>query len=216
MKENFFDSHIKNELPCETNCNIIQNIYDFLCDNGYINKTFHCPPRQTKQEYFWLLTFHLLVNALSLVIEWCNGGVFTNKGRYISWDIRLGSFVVGLVFLWLYYTKYHLVKYLSSAKTFRHRLKLFFIFACKEQESVMKAIPNSLFEEHGNLNCSSNVEEIGYESQTSMTVHVKIESTDDITYDETDNSIVTVKGRFKHINLNTNRKLLQLNDSIES
>ena len=70
----------------------------------------------------------------------------------------------------------------------------------------MKAIPNSLFEE--NLNCSNLPEQVPYQSQTSVTVHIKIESMKDIIVDEDDNSIVHVKGRFKHIESNTNRKIL--------
>ena len=198
--------NIQSMLPKETDLNKVQNTKDYLCDNGYINKKFYCPPRQTKQEYFWMLLFHLLLNGVTLFIEWYYGGVTTSKGRYISWDIRLGSFVIGLVFLWLYYKRYHLVKFLSSAQKFRERFKLFFIFICKAENNVMKAIPNSLFEE--NLNCSNLSEQVPYQSQTSITVHVKIESMKDIIYDEADNSIVHVKGRFKHIESNSNRKIL--------
>ena len=201
--------NIQKMLPKRTDPNEVQKVKEYLCDNGYINKKFYCPPRPTKQEYFWLLLFHLLVNGLSLIIEWYNGGVTTKKGRYISWDIRLGSFVLGLIFLWLYYKRYHLVKFLSSAQKFRDRFKLFFIFICKEQGNVMKAIPNSLFEENENLNCSTLSGGVRFQSQTSMTVHVKIESMEDILCDEDDNSIIHVKGRLKHIDTNTNRKLLQ-------
>ena len=196
---------IQGILPKGTDLNIVQNTKDYLCDNGYINKEFYCPPRPTKQEYFWLLLFNLLVNGLSLIIEYYNGGVTTIKGRYISWDIRLGSFVFGLVFLWLYYKRYHLVKFLSSGQKYRDRFKLFFIFICKERGNVMKAVPNSLFEE--NLNCSTLSEEVPYQSQTSVTVHIKVDNIDDIMYDDEDNSIVHVKGRFKHIDVNTNRQL---------
>ena len=69
----------------------------------------------------------------------------------------------------------------------------------------MKAVPNSLFEE--NLNCSTLSEEVPYQSQTSVTVHIKVDNIDDIMYDDEDNSIVHVKGRFKHIDVNTNRQL---------
>ena len=105
----------------------------------------------------------------------------------------------------------NLVKFLSSAQKVRERFKLFFIFICKEQNNVMKAIPNSLFEENENLNCSTLSGGVTFQSQTSMTVHVKIDSEEDILYNEEDNSIIHVKGRLKHIDVNTNRKLLQSN-----
>ena len=59
-----------------------------------------------------------------------------------------------------------------------------------------------------NLNCSNLSEQVPYQSQTSVTVHIKIESMKDIIVDEDDNSIVHVKGRFKHIESNANRKIL--------
>ena len=200
-KLNFED--IKKMLPDDTYSSTTENVFDYLCDNGYINKTFYCPPRQTKQEFFWLFILHLMVNGLSLVIEWCNGGIATSKGRYISWDIRLGSYGFGLIFLWIYYRRYHLVKFLSSARTFRQRLKQFWLFIFKEQENVMEAIPNSLFEENIDLNCSNAETNRTNQSQTTMTVHVGIESMNDITMDPEDNSVVTVKGKFKHLGVNT-------------
>ena len=204
-KLNFED--IKKALLDDANSSTTENVFDYLCDNGYINKTFYCPPRQTKQEFFWLFILHLMVNGLSLVIEWCNGGISTSKGRYISWDIRLGSYGFGLIFLWIYYRRYHLVKFLSSARTLRQRLKQFCLFIFKEQENVMEAIPNSLFEENMDLNCSNAETNRANQSQTTMTVHVGIESMNDITMDPEDNSVVTVTGRFKHLGINTSANI---------
>lgn len=201
---------VKSSLPDQTECNTVQTVLDYLCENGYINKVFYFQPRQTKQEYFWLFIFHLLVNGMSLIIERCNGGIMTDKGRYISWDIRLGSFLVGLVFLWIYYSRYHLDKYLSSAETVKQRLKMFFIFICKEKVKPMTSIPNSLYEEYMDHSCS--IRDFQHQhSQTSITVHVKIKGIEDISYqyeDEKGDSIVVVKGRFKKINTNSNRKIL--------
>ena len=134
----------------------------------------------------------------------------TDKGRYISWDIRLGSFLVGLVCLWIYYSRYHLDKYLSSAETVRQRLKMFFIFICKEKVKPMTSIPNSLYEEYVDNSCSIRNFQHQH-SRTSITVHVKIKSVEDVRYqheDENGDSIVVVTGRFKQINTKSNRKLL--------
>ena len=40
-----------------------------------------------------------------------------------------------------------------------------------------------------------------------MTVHVGIESMNDITMDPEDNSVVTVTGRFKHLGINTSANI---------
>ena len=66
----------------------------------------------------------------------------------------------------------------------------------------MEAIPNSLFEENIDLNCSNAETSWSNQSQTTMTVHVGIESMNDITMDPKDNSVVTVKGKFKHLGVN--------------
>ena len=50
-----------------------------------------------------------MINLVALGIEVANGGIQTNKGLYYSWDIRLSTFFLGLIFLALYYKKYHLL-----------------------------------------------------------------------------------------------------------
>ena len=70
----------------------------------------------------------------------------------------------------------------------------------------MKAIPNSLFST--DCNHSRIVGQVTYQSQTSITVHVKIDNTEDISYIDDDHSLVQVKGQFKYIDINTNRNLL--------
>jgi hypothetical protein len=85
-----------------------RKIYDDLVKKGFINrKLFN--PRRAKSEYFWLLIFHLIINVIALGIEVVNGGIQTNKGLYYSWDIRFSMFFLGLIFLALYYKKYHLL-----------------------------------------------------------------------------------------------------------
>jgi hypothetical protein len=39
-----------------------------------------------------------------------NGGVWTSQGHYYSWDIRLASLLLALVFLLMYYKKYHILR----------------------------------------------------------------------------------------------------------
>ena len=71
----------------------------------------------------------------------------------------------------------------------------------------MEAIPNSLFEENIDLNCSNAETNRANQSQTTMTVHVGIESMNDITMDPEDNSVVTVTGKFKHLGVNTSSNI---------
>ena len=91
-----------------TSKKVIRKKFEDLVKKGFINRHLF-NPRRTKTEFFWLLMLHLVINVIALAIEVANGGIQTNKGLYYSWDIRLSTFFLGLVFLTLYYKKYHLL-----------------------------------------------------------------------------------------------------------
>jgi hypothetical protein len=101
-------------------------------------------PVQTKREFFWLFLFVLLENLLALAIELGNGGVWTSQGHYYSWDVRLLSFVLSLVFLCAYYKKYHATACLLDpfAPRCGGWLRDLPICFCCEEESSISAPPN--------------------------------------------------------------------------
>ena len=86
---------------------------DHLENIGMVNTPL-LNPVQTKREYFWLFMIVLLENVVALCIELLNGGVWTSQGHYYSWDVRLVSLVLGLVFLVAYYKKYHMTRDITS------------------------------------------------------------------------------------------------------
>ena len=78
----------------------IEEVVQILNDKGLINKKLF-NPRRTKKEYFWLLIFFVFFNLAAFGIEFANDGAklsLTNR-NYYSWDVRLGTFVMGLIFL---------------------------------------------------------------------------------------------------------------------
>ncbi len=88
---------------------LLESTFQKLVDSGYINKKLF-NPRRTKAEFFWLLAIQLFLNLLALTVEVVNGGAKTAHGLYYSWDVRLASFFMGLIFLALYYKKYHVMR----------------------------------------------------------------------------------------------------------
>ena len=150
---------------------------------------------------------HIFIIAYSLVIEWANGGIPTKKGIYVPWDIHLGLFFLGFLFLFLYYKRYHIVKSLELSATFKERLKLFRILIFKETKEVMRAIPNTLLlDEPMNESFPHNSKGIGqltYKSQTSIVVHFKLEEVENITYIDEDSSKVEIKTPLKKPYMNS-------------
>jgi len=88
-------------------------------------------PIPTKREYFWLFFIVVIQNIVALIIEvatvptrhfltdsphsmMVNGGVWTADGHYYSWDVRLATLLLGLVFLIMYYKKYHVLRDLTT------------------------------------------------------------------------------------------------------
>ncbi len=82
----------------------LKMIYADLSRNGFINKRLRVP-HKTKREYFWLFIFHIVFSCAALIIEITNGGLSVTSGVYYSWDVRLASFLLGFIFLLLYYKR---------------------------------------------------------------------------------------------------------------
>lgn len=117
----------------------IREIHRDLDKLKFINKELY-NPQKTKMEYFWLIGFHFLFSAFALVLEIVNGGTYTKSGLYYSWDVRLGSFMMGIVFLLLYYKKYHPLRDLVSTSGCRPQI-FCPIFWCCVKDAPLKAIP---------------------------------------------------------------------------
>ena len=150
--------------------NVLEKAFDYLVEEGFINKRLY-NPRRTKQEYFWLLSIHFLINLVGLGIEAINGGIDTPKGMYITWDIRMGSFSVGLLFLFLYYKRYHILKDLTRVHLCGKNCKYCQVFCCVKHDEPMQAIPDD--EEMQNYLQVPNAMEITtktIETQTSVQI----------------------------------------------
>ena len=82
------------------NAEHIEEVVQTLNDKGLINKKLF-NPRRTKKEYFWLLIFFVFFNLAAFGIEFANDGakLSISNGNYYSWDVRSGTFVMGLIFL---------------------------------------------------------------------------------------------------------------------
>ena len=175
---------------------LAKRIHTYLSENGYINKRLQ-NPRQTKQEYVWLFSIHLIINFFSLSIEFLNGGISTEKGIYVSWDIRIVSFLLGLFFLRLYYNTINVIKSKRPSTPLLSRLKnIRLILCCKEKPYVTHAIPY-------NLTISKVIEldkadgariNITLETQTSYTFKIKKEDIAKFAYiDESQDGTVQIK-----------------------
>ena len=169
-KLTFFD--VRMEIPKRTTITIpeeaIQKAFDHLVSEGFINKRLY-NPRRSKQEYFWLLGIHLLINLVALCVEVINGGVSTPKGMYVSWDVRLSSFIMGLVFLLLYYKRYHVLKDLTRVQICGIGCKYCKVFCCIKQDEPMKAIPDDEeMQVHLKLTKKNESTSRTIETQTSM------------------------------------------------
>ena len=136
---------VKNELPAKTKLtvpdDVIEKAFKYLVSEGFINKRLY-NPRRTKREYFWLLLIHLFINLVAFSIEIINGGVKTPKGMYVSWDVRLVSFLMGLIFLILYYKRYHVLKDLTRVPVCGCGYEYCPIFCCIRKDAPMQAIPD--------------------------------------------------------------------------
>jgi len=123
---------------------LIQEAIDNLEAQGLINKTLF-NPRRTKTEYFWLFLIQLIINVLAIIPEFVNGGIKTDHGLYYSYDVRLGSFLISIVFLTFYYKRYHVLKNLNQNFSFCGcGLKYCPILCCVKKDEPMKAIPDEI------------------------------------------------------------------------
>ena len=189
------------ENDTEEKVKLAQKIHTYLACNGYINKKLH-NPRQTKQEYVWLFSIHLIVNLFSLSIEFLNGGISTEKGIYVSWDIRIVSFLLGLFFLRLYYNTINIIKSKRPSTPFLSRLKnIGVILCCKEKPYITHAIPYNLtiskvieLDEADGPRMDLLPGKVTLETQTSYTVKIKKEDLAKIAYiDESQDGIIQIK-----------------------
>ncbi len=119
----------------------VANILGDVVDAGFVNKKGLYLPQKTKREYFWLFAFHLASSAAAIIIEVVNGGVRTKSGLYISWDIRLASFFLGLIFLALYYRRYHALRDLTSPGRFCNLPEYIPVVCCIKEPEPLTAAP---------------------------------------------------------------------------
>ena len=61
---------------------------------------------------------------------------------YVSWDVRLVSFLMGLIFLILYYKRYHVLKDLTRVPVCGCGYEYCPIFCCIRKDAPMQAIPD--------------------------------------------------------------------------
>ena len=154
----------------------IEEVVRTLNEKGLINKKLF-NPRRTKKEYFWLLIIQILLNLAAFGIEVANAGADVAYGNYYSWDVRLATFVMGMIFLSMYYKKYHVMRKLIKFRYCGWGLNYCPIFFGAKKDQPMKAIPNEvkleriLSEEEL---VKSTKETRDFKSQTSFT-SVKIE-----------------------------------------
>ena len=137
VKKNILEKgFLKHHVPAE----IVHGSFKDLEKNGFINKTLF-NPQKTWREYFWLLLFQVSFNAIALGIEIGNGGAYTKSGVYVSWDVRLGAFFLGLIFLMMYYKKYHVLKELVGNKGCCAQAEYWQVVCCFKTQTPLKAIP---------------------------------------------------------------------------
>jgi len=144
--ELYKDKGMKNLLSTMKKEDIDQNIRITLEHLEYIGmvNTPLLNPRQTKREYFWLFLFVFVENMIALCIEVINGGVWTSQGHYYSWDIRLGTLSLALVFLGAYYKKYHMTRDLTYNNVCGGWLHDLPVCLCCKEETAIAAPPDEL------------------------------------------------------------------------
>jgi hypothetical protein len=144
---------------------LIQGVIDNLQKQGLINKTLF-NPRRTKTEYFWLFFIQLSINVLAIIPEFVNGGFKTDGGIYYSYDVRLASFFISILFLIFYYKRYHVLKNLNqNISLCGCGLKYCPILFCVKKDKPMTAIPDER-----ELERCVSPEKVIMETQTSITI----------------------------------------------
>ena len=120
----------------------IGKVVESLNEKGFINKKLY-HPRCTKMEYFWLFFIQVIISVATFIIEIANAedDAGATKGiQYYTWDIRAGTFLMGLFFLGMYYKKHHMMKKVIKFRCFC--LRYCPIFFCTKREKPIQAIPN--------------------------------------------------------------------------
>ena len=148
----------------------VVKVFTALNEGGYINKKlFH--PRRTKTEYFWLLMINVFLNLFAMIVEVVNGGLVSSSGNYYSYDVRLSSFGIGLIFLGLYYKRYHTMKILTRFRFWSCGFHYCPVLCCIKADEPMQANPditemeNLLAEEEKSDNPTKHV---GIDTQKSL------------------------------------------------
>jgi len=95
-----------------------------------------------KREYFWLLLLVVVENTVAVCIEFASGGVKTKEHRYYSWDIRLASFFMAVIFLLAYYKKYHVTRDLTSTGLCVGWISNIPVCLCCRKDTWLAAPPN--------------------------------------------------------------------------
>merc|ERR1712223_441952 len=136
---------VKKEFSCygqnDMTSEIIVKSFEYLESAGFINKQLY-NPRRTKKEYVILFALQVSINLVAICIELINGGVKTEKGKYVAWDIRILAFCVGIVFLCSYYKKFHILKDLTRVHLCKTDGRSCQFFCCFREGNPMHAIPD--------------------------------------------------------------------------
>merc|ERR1719342_185811 len=148
---------VSSKMDFETLENNIKIILEHLECTGMVNTPL-LNPVQTKREYFWLFMIVVLENLIALGIELINGGVWTSQGHYYSWDIRLLTFFLALVFLIMYYKKYHVTRDITSQPVCGGWLNYLPVCLCCSPDTALAAPPNEMAIE--NIVSSDNLDSL--------------------------------------------------------
>jgi len=154
---------VSSKMDFETLDNNIKIILEHLECTGMVNTPL-LNPVQTKREYFWLFMIVVLENLIALGIELINGGVWTSQnkflmqGHYYSWDIRLLTFFLALVFLIMYYKKYHVTRDITSQPVCGGWLNYLPVCLCCSPDTALAAPPNEMAIE--NIVSSDNLDSL--------------------------------------------------------
>jgi len=166
---------VSSKMDFETLDNNIKIILEHLECTGMVNTPL-LNPVQTKREYFWLFMIVVLENLIALGIELINGGVWTSQnkflmqGHYYSWDVRLLTFFLALVFLIMYYKKYHVTRDITSQPVCGGWLNYLPVCLCCSPDTALAAPPNEMAMEnivsYDNLDNATKKEVRSVEVQT--------------------------------------------------
>ncbi len=82
-----------------------------------------------------------VVNGGAYTKKVVNGGAYTKQSLYFSWDVRLSSFFLGLLFLALYYRRYHALRELTSRDRCVDLRECLPVVCCLREQRPLAAVP---------------------------------------------------------------------------